>query len=153
MKKVPGRLSSAPPSSQRYDANRFTFLSFDLYNPSLTCIYGFLSVNICHMMTAILFATLYTKDATLLPTGSNIVKGNEAVREFWAGAIKGMGLKEANLKTVEVVGMGDTVTEMGEYHLKLASGEDRGKYVVVWKSTPEGLKLHWDIWNTNKPTT
>ena len=98
-------------------------------------------------------ASLYTKDAVLLPTGSNIVKGNEAIREFWDGAIKGMGVKELNLKTVEVVGKGDTFTEMGEYHTKLTTGEDRGKYVVVWKSTPEGWKLHWDMWNTNKPTT
>lgn len=98
-------------------------------------------------------ASLYTKDAVLLPTGSNIVKGNEAIREFWDGAIKGMGVKELNLKTVEVVGKGDTVTEMGEYHTKLTTGEDRGKYVVVWKSIPEGWKLHWDMWNTNKPTT
>jgi hypothetical protein len=42
---------------------------------------------------------------------------------------------------------------MGEYHLKMEQGEDRGKYVVMWKSTPEGWKLHWDIWNTSQAPT
>lgn len=98
-------------------------------------------------------ASLYTRDASLLPTGSAVIKGNEAVQEFWAGAITGLKLKDADLKTVEVVGEGDSVTEMGEYHLKMEQGEDRGKYVVMWKSTPEGWKLHWDIWNTSQAPT
>lgn len=98
-------------------------------------------------------ASLYTKDASLLPTGSSVVKGNEAVRNFWAGAITGLKLKDANLKTVEVIGKGDSVTEMGEYQLKMEQGEDKGKYLVVWKSTPEGWKLHWDIWNTSMAPT
>jgi len=62
-------------------------------------------------------------------------------------------LKDVDLKTVEVVGEGDSVTEMGEYHLKMEQGEDKGKYMVVWKSPPEGWKLHWDIWNTSKAPT
>jgi len=98
-------------------------------------------------------ASLYTRDASLLPTGSAVVKGNEAVREFWAGAITGLKLKDADLKTVQVIGEGDAVTEMGEYRLKMEGGEDRGKYVVLWKSTPEGWKLHWDIWNTSQAPT
>ena len=100
-------------------------------------------------------SNLYTSDACLMPAGMGFVKGRKAVEEFWGGAIKGMGLKDGILKTVEVVGEGDTVTEMGEYVLKLqAEGknmEDKGKYVVVWKKTPDGWKLHWDIWTTSLP--
>ena len=95
---------------------------------------------------------LYTNDACLLPTGMSFVKGRKAIEQFWGGAIKGMGPKDAILKTVEVVGSGDTVTEMGEYLLTLQSTQDKGKYVVVWKNTPEGWKLHWDIWTSNQPT-
>ncbi len=83
-------------------------------------------------------ATLYTKDTILLPTESSVVKGNEAIRDFWAGAINGLKLKDANLKTVEVIGKGESVTEMGEYQFKMEQGDEKGKYVVVWKSTPEG---------------
>jgi len=100
-------------------------------------------------------SNLYTSDACLMPAGMGFVKGRKAVEEFWGGAIKGMGLKDGILKTVEVVGEGDTVTEMGEYVLKLqAEGknmEDKGKYVVVWKKTSDGWKLLWDIWTTSLP--
>jgi ketosteroid isomerase-like protein len=98
---------------------------------------------------------LYTNDACLMPAGMSFIKGRKAIEAFWGGAIKGMGLKDAILKTVEVVGVGDTVTEMGEYLLKLqAEGkniEDKGKYVVVWKNTPEGWRLYWDIWTSSIP--
>ena len=94
---------------------------------------------------------LYTNDACLMPAGMSFIKGRKAIEEFWGGAIKGMGLKDAILKTVEIVGTGDTVTEMGEYHLKLQAAEDKGKYVVVWKNTPDGWRLHWDIWTSSIP--
>ena len=94
---------------------------------------------------------LYTNDACLMPAGMSFIKGRKAIEEFWGGAIKGMGLKDAILKTVEVVGTGDTVTEMGEYLLKLQAAEDKGKYVVVWKNTPDGWRLHWDIWTSSIP--
>lgn len=100
-------------------------------------------------------ATLYTSDASIMPAGMNTIKGRKGIEEFWGSAIKGMGLKDATLKTIEIIGEGNTVTEMGEYTLKLHSAgkemEDKGKYTVVWKSTPEGYKLHWDIWTSNLP--
>jgi ketosteroid isomerase-like protein len=100
-------------------------------------------------------SSLYTNDASVMPVGMSTVKGRKAVEAFWSGAIKGMGLKDASLKTIEVVEVGDTATEMGEYLLNLqAEGkqlEDKGKYVVVWKNTPDGWKLHWDIWTSSLP--
>lgn len=101
-------------------------------------------------------AGMYTDGASLLPAGTSAVNGRKAVEEFWGGAIKSMGLKDATLRTMEVVGSGDTVTERGEYIMKMqaAAGkamEDHGKYMVVWRNTPEGWKLHWDMWTTNQP--
>lgn len=98
---------------------------------------------------------LYTSDACLMPVGMKAIKGRKNVEDFWGSVIKGMGLKDAILKTVELLGEGDIVTEMGEYLLKLHSSgkdvEDKGKYVVVWKKTPQGWKLHWDIWTSDLP--
>lgn len=98
----------------------------------------------------------YTEDACVLPPNSDIMKGRKAVGEFWGGAISALGLKDIELKTLEVVGEGDTVTEMGRYRLKIEPKgqkpiEDMGKYVVLWKKTEQGWKLHWDIWNTSLP--
>lgn len=101
-------------------------------------------------------ASLYTEDAYLMPANSPAIVGREKIREFWGAAAQAMGIKDAVLTTVELVGEGDTVTEYGEYRLKVQpegqkAGEDVGKYVVLWKKTPEGWKLHWDIFNTDMP--
>jgi len=101
-------------------------------------------------------AGLYTEDAHLLPTNSDMIQGRESVEEFWGGAISGLGIKDAKLTTLEVYEGEDSITEVGEYLLHIQpegqeAAEDRGKYVVIWKETPEGLKLHRDIWNTSQP--
>ena len=100
-------------------------------------------------------ASLYTEKAYLLPPNSPMVKGRQDIEGFW-GVIFGAGLKEAVLTTVELDGEGDTVTELGEYKLKIQpegqeAVEDKGKYIVQWKKTPDGWRLHWDIFNSSLP--
>ena len=99
--------------------------------------------------------SLYTEKACIMPPNSPTVMGRENIEGLW-GAMFGSGLKDAVLTTVGVDGTGDTVTEMGEYMLKLQpegqeAMEDKGKYVVLWKKEPEGWRLHWDIFNTSLP--
>ena len=97
-------------------------------------------------------AALYTEDAKLMPTGSDFVSGNEAVRAFWKSVFD-MGIKTATLETLEVEAMGDTAWEVGEYTL-FTEGEqvaDSGKYVIIWKMVDGQWKLHRDIWNTSMP--
>lgn len=101
-------------------------------------------------------AALYTEDAVLLPPNSEKIQGRKGVEEFWGGAMTQLGLKDAILTTVELFGTGDTLTEVGNYTLKIQPAgqepvEDKGKYVVIWKQTAEGWKLHRDIWNSNLP--
>jgi len=101
-------------------------------------------------------ANLYTEDAWLMPPNSEMIQGKESVETFWAGAIQ-MGVKDAMLTTVDVIGMGDLVCEIGKYVLTIQPEgqdaiEDRGKYLVIWKQTDNGAwKLHVDIWNTSLP--
>ena len=97
-------------------------------------------------------ADLYTEDAKLLPTNSDFISGNEAVRAFWESAFD-MGLKKATLETLEVEGMGDTASEVGKYTLFLEGEQvaDSGKYIVIWKMVNGKWKLHRDIWNTSMP--
>jgi len=97
-------------------------------------------------------AALYTEDAKLMPSNSDFVSGNEAVRAFWKSVFD-MGIKKATLETLEVEGMGDTACEVGKYTL-FTEGEqvaDSGKYVVIWKMVNGQWKLHRDIWNTSMP--
>ena len=101
-------------------------------------------------------ANLYTEDSCLLPVNSDLIKGRNTIKEYWTGGIAALGLKDLELKTVEVVGTGDYVTELGTYITRAQpkgqkAFEDRGKYLVVWKHTSKGWQLHWDMWSTSLP--
>jgi uncharacterized protein (TIGR02246 family) len=98
-------------------------------------------------------AKLYTEDGMLLPTGSDFVKGPQAIQDFWQGAIK-MGIKQAKLNSMEVEQYGDTAIEVGNYALNGEGGQliDQGKYVVIWKQQNGQWKLHRDIWNSSVAT-
>lgn len=101
-------------------------------------------------------AALYTEDAVLLPPNSEMIQGRQKIEEFWSIAMQ-MGVKDVVLTTVELSKVcGDTVHEMGNYTLKIhpigkKPIEDKGKYIVIWKHTADGWKLHRDIWNSNLP--
>lgn len=97
-------------------------------------------------------ARLYTDDGQLLPGGSDVVTGHEGIEGFW-GAVMGMGIATATLRTVELEDHGDTAIEIGRYSLGTADGAvaDEGKYLVIWRNDGGTWKLHRDIWNTNRP--
>ena len=100
-------------------------------------------------------AALYAEDAILLPPNSEMIRGRRKIEEFWSTAMQ-MGVKDAVLTTVELSVIGDTAHEIGNYTLKIhpqgrGPFEDKGKYIVVWKHTADGWKLHRDIWNSNLP--
>jgi uncharacterized protein (TIGR02246 family) len=104
---------------------------------------------------AVAVAALYTDDAILLPPNSEMIRGRQGIEKFWGAAIQ-MGVKDAVLTTMELSGSGDTIHEIGSYTLKIHPkgqnpSEDKGKYIVIWKHTASGWKLHRDIWNTNMP--
>lgn len=96
----------------------------------------------------------YTKEATLLPPNSEMLKGRESIQAFWQGAMD-MGVHDVALETLELNQMGDTAYEIGRYSLKIKTeGEpifDNGNFVVIWKQENGSWKWHVDIWNTNLP--
>lgn len=95
-------------------------------------------------------AALYTEDGQVLPPGSNIITGREGVEAFWTGAME-MGIKRAELNTLEVDHQGDTAIEVGRATL-YSEGEDvidEVTYLVVWKREGEQWKLHRDIWSSD----
>lgn len=94
--------------------------------------------------------SLYTLEGMLLPTGSGMVQGREAIGKFWQ-MVMDMGVKGAKLETVEVDQQGETAIELGQYLLSGEGGQriDQGKYIVIWKMIDGQWKLHKDIWNTS----
>jgi uncharacterized protein (TIGR02246 family) len=112
-------------------------------------------MNAFRQADAVALAALYTEDARLLPPGSLMVSGRQAIQPFWQ-SVMDMGIKEAKLETVEAESQGDLAYEIGQFTLTGAQsgGEPirlSGKYVVVWKNENGTWKLHVDIWNADSP--
>jgi uncharacterized protein (TIGR02246 family) len=100
-------------------------------------------------------AKLYTEDAILLPERGELVKGRQAIGEFWKTAMNG-GVKSVTVTTLDVGGSGDLAHEVGTVLLTLqAEGRPpataSAKFVVVWKREADGWKIHRDIWNDPPP--
>ena len=82
-------------------------------------------------------AALYVDQATVLPPGSDMVKGRAAIETFWASAIQS-GLKNPTLQTVVVEQFGNAAREIGRVGLDAPNAQKQmahveGKYVVLWK--------------------
>jgi ketosteroid isomerase-like protein len=61
---------------------------------------------------AAVISQMYSADATVLPPGSDMVKGRENIEKLWKGAIDGM--TDLRITTKEVLPLsGDAVREIG----------------------------------------
>jgi len=96
---------------------------------------------------------MYTSDAIAFPPDSEMIRGNEAIGEFWK-ATRDSGVQSAALTTVDVERSGNVAYEVGKVSLTIQpAGKEPttavAKYVVVWKRQTDGAwKLHRDIWNS-----
>jgi uncharacterized protein (TIGR02246 family) len=97
-------------------------------------------------------AALYAADGQLLPAGSDVIRGRDAIQKFWQGAFDS-GIAGIGLKTVEVFVQGPTVSEVGQYELSDKAGKilDHGKYIVIWRHEGGRWKLLRDMFSTNVP--
>lgn len=95
---------------------------------------------------------LYTSDAMLMPPNSPTLTGTEAIRGLWSSFI-GSGAGTIELTTGEVVGDEAMAHEIGTWVIRDSTGAsvDNGKYIVIWKHTPEGWKFHRDMWSSDNP--
>lgn len=93
-------------------------------------------------------AQLYTEDGKLLPPGSDAVNGRPAIAEFWQNVMES-GVATVSLMIDEVNGAGDWAYELSRYAMYDSAGGavGSGKYIVVWRRTAHGWRLHRDIWN------
>ena len=91
---------------------------------------------------------VYTEGARVLPPGTDMIQGQEAIRGFWADAIATLELTGASLTTVEVEMCGESAVEIGRAELRTKAGAIvLGKYVVHWKQENGEWRWDKDIWN------
>jgi uncharacterized protein (TIGR02246 family) len=97
-------------------------------------------------------AALYTDDATLLPPTHAIIKGSDAVREFWQGLI-GAGFKGHGIELVDAASGGDMAFATGNWWASGPGegGETRrfeGTVVTVLRRQADGVwKVCLHTWN------
>lgn len=92
---------------------------------------------------------VYTRDARILPPGSEMISGLENIKNFWQAAIDSMGVKAVKLRTIDFEPLGDTGFEIGRATLEFAAGTPSVdvKYVVLWKREGADWKWHVDMWS------
>ncbi|MBV8446371.1 MAG: nuclear transport factor 2 family protein [Hyphomicrobiales bacterium] len=95
---------------------------------------------------------MYTEEAVVLPAGSPLVRGREAIQNFWKKGSE--QLEGMRLTTIDVQPLGnDAAREIGTFVLKTKGQSPQqvdGKYVVIWQKEGGNWKLSTDIWNSNK---
>ena len=102
-------------------------------------------------------ASCYAEDAKVMPPGSEVVQGRQAIEQFWRGVQEQMGVKEVTLDSQEVEASGDIAYEVGAATLKIEPPGGQAttvpiKYLVAWKRQADGAwRLAVDIWNNNAP--
>jgi uncharacterized protein (TIGR02246 family) len=100
-------------------------------------------------------AAAYAEDAVLIPPGEALVRGREAIEEYWKGAIELGGIRDVSVETMDAHSSGSLGYETGSFELTVngPDGEavtDRGRYIELLKRTPDGrwLSTH-GIWNAS----
>ena len=97
-------------------------------------------------------ALLYAVDAQIMPAGSEIIVGRNAIEKFWQGALSS-GIGQVSLKTLELYASKGHCTEVGRYELhdKVGKALDRGKYIVIWQREQGQWKLLRDMFSSDLP--
>ena len=96
-------------------------------------------------------ANLYTQDAKFMNNGAPAIIGRKNIQSSLSG-IMNSGITSVNLKTIDVWGMENLITEEGEISLFVDEAVVyQGKYMVLWKKVDGKWKLFRDIFNSNLP--
>lgn len=99
-------------------------------------------------------ASMYTEDGQLLPQNSDVVSGQENIKNMLQGLIDGGVIKEVQINPSEIIDNGDNATEIGNYIMNGPEGNlvDRGKYIVIWKKVGDEYKFYRDMFSSNLPS-
>lgn len=99
-----------------------------------------------------IFINRYANDACIMAPNVPMMCGPEAAATFFRTAYNEYGLRGGKFITTAVYGDGiDYVTEEGQWQSFNATGElfDDGKFLVLWKRTPDGWKMFRDSFSGN----
>ncbi|HSQ20201.1 MAG TPA: DUF4440 domain-containing protein [Blastocatellia bacterium] len=104
------------------------------------------------------FLSYVTEDVVLMPPGEAVVRGKNAMQEWYEGFLSHYRTSSLILSDREVIVGEGWAVELGTYEwgLEPVSGGDpvldRGNYIQVWKPQPDGRwQFAREIWNSSLP--
>ena len=100
-----------------------------------------------------LFIDRYARDCWIMPPNAQALCGKDAPLEFFKLAYNRFGVRNGKFITIDVFGDGvEFVTEVGFWQLFGADNRplDDGKFVVLWKKTPDGWKMFRDSFSSDR---
>lgn len=95
---------------------------------------------------------LYTDDGVIFPGGRPMIRGREAIQQYWTMP-PGVKMVEHQTVSDSIVIVGNTAYDWGTFHSRVsrngeAGNRGYGKYVIVWRRGDDGQwRMHLDIWN------
>lgn len=97
-------------------------------------------------------------DVVMMPPGEEVIRGKDAMREWYAGFLSQYCTSSLILSDREVFVADHWAVELGtfEWGLTPAAGGipvvDRGNYMQVWKPAADGRwRFEREIWNSSTP--
>jgi len=99
-----------------------------------------------------IFIDRYAKDCCIMLPNAPAMCGENAALEFFKMAYYKFGLRNGKFITTQVYGDGEEyVTEEGLWQSFDANNvmTDDGKFLVLWKKTPNGWKMFRDSFSSN----
>ena len=103
-------------------------------------------------------AALYTDDAVEMPPNQPMIKGKDAIQQFYEKEMaSGMKMTSFTVTHLDTNASGDRGYDVGTYRqsltLKGASApvSDSGKYTVILKRSAAGWKVAYAIYNSDQP--
>ena len=101
-----------------------------------------------------IFINRYAEDCCIMAPNAPAMCGANVPLEFFKVAYNQIGLRGGKFITQEVFGSGNGyVTEVGLWQSFNKEGKmfDDGKFLVLWKKTPNGWKMFRDSFSSNHP--
>ncbi len=102
-------------------------------------------------------ASYYTEDAQLMVEGREIIKGRQAIEEFWQAVCQMAGRMKRSIKVEEMDVSGDIGYLRSTVTVQIQTTEDQKittvfKDITIWKRGTQGAwQLAVDIANQNPP--
>ena len=100
-----------------------------------------------------IFVNRYAADACIMAPNTPLMCGREEAEKFFRMAYDEIGLRNGKFITTAIYGDGkEYVTEEGTWQSFDANGKlfDDGKFLVLWKKTPDGWKMFRDSFSSNR---